>query len=110
MNYLTSITKHIKPIAFGKYKRLGPEAVFAISMGIGNAIFTNIVTLGSLPPLIFSVDEIEPESPLTGIQKFHILAFNFSFVYIAFVYFTMALCDPGRINTEEEKQFLRDRF
>jgi hypothetical protein len=40
--------------------------VFAISMGIGNAVFTNIVTLGSLPPLIFSVDEMEPENQLTS--------------------------------------------
>ena len=66
MNYLHSVGIRPGPIAFGKFKRLGPEAVFAISMGIGNAIFTNIVTFGSLPSFIFSKEEEEPELALTN--------------------------------------------
>ncbi len=90
-------------IAFGKYKRLGPEAIFAITMGISNGIFTNIVTFGGLPSYLFPNEDLIPEQPLTYWQQMHILWFNITFVYIVFVYFSMALCDPGRIEYEEEK-------
>jgi hypothetical protein len=41
-------------VAFGKYRRLGPEAIFAIVMGLFTILFTNIVSFGSLPDLEFS--------------------------------------------------------
>ena len=47
-------TKISKPVAFGLYKRLGPEAIFAISMWACTILFTNIVSFGSLPGLDFS--------------------------------------------------------
>jgi len=48
-----------KPVAFGKYTRMGPEAVFAISMWVINALFTNVVSFGGIQGLI------DPNYPLS---------------------------------------------
>ena len=41
--------KKFWPVVFGRYKKLGIEAFFAISSWAINGLFTNIVTFGSLP-------------------------------------------------------------
>jgi len=98
------------PIAFGKYRMLGPEAVFAVTSVYGYAYFTNIVSLGSITPYFFSKEGLEPQIPLTNSQIIQIVVYNCTFVYLNILYFTMALCDPGRIESEKEKTFLRERF
>lgn len=40
----------------------------------------------------------------------HVLIFNAILIYIAFVYFALIFSDPGRIESEREKNFVNERY
>ena len=96
------------PVSFGRYQKLGIEGFFAGSMWAINALFTNIVTFGSLP--IYAQEDMQAENPLSWKQSFAIGFFNFLFIYSFIVYLNVSLCDPGRLESDKEKQFIKDRF
>jgi hypothetical protein len=110
MDFLKRVGITPGPVAFGKYRMLGPEAVFAVTSVYTYAYFTNVISLGSFSPYFFSKESLEPEIPLNNSQILQIVVYNCTFIYLNILYFTMALCDPGRIESEKEKKFLRDRF
>ena len=96
------------PVVFGRYKKLGIEALFAISSWAINGLFTNIVTFGSLP--IYAQENMQAEIPLTWNQLYAIFVFNFFLVYSFFVYLNLSMCDPGRIESDIEKEHIKNRF
>ena len=100
-----------KPIPFGKYKRVGLEAAFAIHTWAFNALFTNTVSFGGLPGVSISFVSFEISTKdLTFWQIFDVIAFNILLVYIFFTYWSMSLCDPGRITKQSEKDHLNNRY
>ncbi len=38
------------------------------------------------------------------------LAFNLLGVYLLWLYLSISTCNPGRIESEDQKKFLNDRF
>ena len=100
-----------KPIPFGRYKRVGAEAAFAIHTWAFNALFTNIVSFGALPGVSISILSFEMVTKdLTYMQILDVVGFNALLVYIFFTYWSMSLCDPGRITSSSEKDHLNDRY
>lgn len=74
-------------------------------------VFTNIVSFSNVSGVNqelggLSLSNFQP----TMLQMTHILLFNAQMIYIFMVYFMMAMCNPGRIESAIERQFLNARF
>lgn len=97
----------MKPIPFGRYKRFGLESAFAIQTWAFNALFTNTVSFGALPGVSISFLSFNMDlKQLTFFEAVDVICFNLLLAYIFFTYWSLSLSDPGRIESEREKDFL----
>jgi hypothetical protein len=100
-----------KPIPFGRYKRVGIEAAYAIHTWAFNALFTNTVSLAALPGVSISFLSFEISTKhLTWIQCLDVIGFNLLLAYIFCVFWSLSLSDPGRITSSIEKDHLNNRY
>ena len=118
-----------KPFKLGRYQKLGIEGMFAMHAHMINFFATNICSFSGLALIWFlrsfgaieagTTDEalealvsIKKENTFTVglIQILEMVAFNVLGLYLIFLYFTLAYCNPGRIESAKEKQFINQRF
>ena len=99
-----------KPVVLSKYMKVGPEAVFALSAWMINGLFTNIVTFSQSSELTkFQIsNNLKLEDMLS--ENLHVFIFNFGLLYLSWLYLVISVCNPGRIESKREKQYLNERF